>query len=77
MFSLINFYFYILREGFKSMPGWAKKVLIIVILKLVVMFFIIRPIFFPNYLKKNFKTDDERSKFVIEQLTQQIRNQNR
>lgn len=74
MFKLINFYFYILREGFKSMPGWAKKLWFILILKLIVMFFLIRPIFFPNYLKKNFKTDDERSKFVIEHLTQQIQN---
>lgn len=33
------------------------------------MFVILKVFFFPNILKRNFKTDEERSKYVIEQLT--------
>jgi hypothetical protein len=33
------------------------------------MFLILKLFFFPNYLKTNFDTDQERSDHVIEQLT--------
>jgi len=46
-----------------------KKLWAIIIIKLVVMFLVLKLFFFPNYLKTNFKTDEERSNHVIEQLT--------
>jgi hypothetical protein len=33
------------------------------------MFFVLKLFFFPNILKKNFDTDEERANFVIEQIT--------
>jgi hypothetical protein len=33
------------------------------------MFAVLKIFFFPNILKRNFKTDEERSNYVIEQLT--------
>jgi hypothetical protein len=36
---------------------------------LIILFLVLKLFFFPNYLKTNFKTDEERSNHVIEQLT--------
>ncbi len=55
-------------QGFRSMT-LGKKLWAIILIKLVVMFLILKLFFFPNYLKTNFDTDQERSDHVIEQLT--------
>ncbi len=55
-------------EGFRSMTV-GKTLWIIILIKLFIMFVILKPFFFPNVLKKNFSTDEERRKHVIEQLT--------
>ncbi len=60
------FQFYYL--GFRSMTV-GKRLWLIIILKLIVMFLILKIFFFPNFLKTNFKTDKDRSNYVIEQLT--------
>ncbi|MDR2926629.1 MAG: DUF4492 domain-containing protein [Cytophagaceae bacterium] len=59
--------FYI--NGFRTMPRWARMVWIIILVKLFIMFFVLKLFFFPNILKKNFDTDEERANFVIEQIT--------
>ena len=41
----------------------------IILIKLFIMFFILRLFFFPNILQKNFDTDEERANAVIENLT--------
>jgi flagellar basal body-associated protein FliL len=46
-----------------------KKLWAIIIIKLIIIFVVIKLIFFPNFLKTNFKTDEERSNYVIKQLT--------
>ncbi len=60
------FQFYI--QGFKSMT-LGKRLWAIILIKLIILFLVLRLFFFPNYLKSNFKTDTERSNHVIEQLT--------
>jgi flagellar basal body-associated protein FliL len=55
-------------EGFKSMTV-GKKLWIIIFIKLIVFFVVLKIFFFPNFLKTNFNTDKERSDYVIEQLT--------
>jgi hypothetical protein len=55
-------------EGFKSMTI-GKTLWAIIIIKLFIMFAILKLFFFPNYLNSNFKTDEERSNHVIENLT--------
>jgi hypothetical protein len=47
-----------------------KTLWAIILIKLFILFFVLKLFFFPNQLKKNFKTDDERGRHVIEQLTQ-------
>lgn len=60
------FYFY--YDGFKSMTV-GKKLWIIILIKVFIMFAILRLFFFPDILKKNFDTDQERGDYVIEQLS--------
>jgi hypothetical protein len=46
-----------------------KKLWTIILIKLIILFLILKLFFFPDFLKTNFKTDKERSNHVIEQLT--------
>ena len=62
--NIYQFYY----QGFKSMTV-GKKLWAIILIKLAIMFLILKLFFFPNYLKTNFDTDEERSDHVIEQLT--------
>jgi hypothetical protein len=55
-------------QGFKNMTV-GKKLWAIIIIKLIIMFAVLKLFFFPNFLKSNFKTDEERSNYVIQQLT--------
>lgn len=60
------FYFY--YDGFRNMTV-GKSLWLIILIKLFIMFAILKVFFFPNYLKTNFDTDEERSDHVIEQIT--------
>ena len=60
------FRFYL--DGFKSMT-YGKTLWIIILLKLFIIFAVLKLFFFPDFLKKNFSSDHERSDYVIEQLT--------
>lgn len=60
--------FYLYYDGFRSMTV-GKRLWLIIFIKLFIMFAIFRLFFFPNYLRSNFDTDEERSNHVIEQLT--------
>ena len=61
------FRFYV--DGFRGMV-LGKTLWKIILIKLAVMFLILRLFFFPNYLKSRFSNDRERSQHVLEQLTQ-------
>lgn len=60
-----KFYF----DGFRNMSGWGKQVWIVILLKLFVMFVVLKLFFFPNFLKTNFDSDEQRSEHVLENLT--------
>ncbi len=47
-----------------------KRLWLIILIKLFIIFVLIKVLFFPNHLKTNFKTDSERSAYILEQLTQ-------
>ena len=66
--SLLHKVFKFYYQGFRSMTV-GKTLWTIIIIKLIIMFGILKIFFFPNILKRNFNTDEERSKHVIEQLT--------
>ena len=54
-------------EGFRSMT-LGKTLWAIILIKLFIMFFILRLYFFPNILQQKYDTDEERANQVIENL---------
>ncbi|MFV0439161.1 MAG: DUF4492 domain-containing protein [Desulfopila sp.] len=56
------------RDGFRRMT-LGRTLWKIIIIKLVVMFGILKLFFFPNYLNTNFETDKQRADHVIENIT--------
>lgn len=54
-------------DGFKSMTV-GKTLWVIILLKLFIFFVIMKMLFFPNVLKKNFNTDEERADHVRTEL---------
>ena len=54
-------------EGFRNMT-LGKALWAIILIKLFIMFFILRLFFFPNILQQKYDTDEERANQVIENL---------
>lgn len=65
IFTRIFFFYY---EGFKGMTV-GRKLWVIILLKLFIMFVILKLFFFKNFLNSKFDSDEEKSDYVIEQLT--------
>lgn len=63
---LFRFYY----DGFRSMTV-GRTLWIMILIKLTIMFLILRIFFFPNFLKTNFETDEARSEYVLQELTRQ------
>jgi hypothetical protein len=61
------FHFY--YEGFRNMTV-GKKLWLIILFKLFVMFAILKLFFFKDFLKTNFASDKERSEYVIQKITE-------
>ncbi len=57
------------RDGFRDMTV-GRTLWAIILIKLFVLFFVLRLFFFPNILQRDFDTDEERANRVIENLTQ-------
>jgi hypothetical protein len=55
-------------DGFRQMPPWGRRLWLIVIIKLCVMFLVFRLILMPNYLNSRYDTFQEKSDHVFEQL---------
>lgn len=62
--KIFRFYY----DGFRGMT-YGKKLWIIILIKLFVLFFILKLFFFKDFLASKFETDQEKSNYVIEQLT--------
>jgi hypothetical protein len=60
--------FYI--TGFREMK-LGKTLWLIILIKLFIMFVVLKLFFFPNFLKSRFDTDEERASYVIDRLTNQ------
>ena len=50
------------------MSLWGEKVWIIILIKLFIMFAILKIFFFPNILQENYEDDKQRSEYVLDQL---------
>lgn len=67
--SLLTNIFHLYYDGFTSMNKTSRRLWLIIFIKLFIMFAILKVLFFPDFLKSNFKNDKERGDYVIEQLT--------
>jgi len=57
-------------DGFVNMKV-GKTLWLLIVLKLFIMFAIVKWLFFPNVLEENFQTDAERSTYILNQLTKE------
>lgn len=62
------FHFY--RDGFRSMV-LGKTLWKIILIKLLIMFGVLKVFFFPNFLANTYDNDSERASHVLDQITQQ------
>jgi hypothetical protein len=67
--ELLNKIFRFYRDGFVQMPKWGKQVWWVILIKLFILFVVLKIFFFPNFLKTNFNNDVDRSNHVLENLT--------
>lgn len=63
--GIFGFYY----DGFSNMSWWGRRVWLIILIKLFIMFLILRLFFFPDFLGTNFDNDEDRSKYILDQLT--------
>ena len=68
LIKIINAIYTFYRDGFKGMV-LGKKLWTIILIKLFVMFVILKLFFFPNYLNTKFSTNEEKANHVLEQIT--------
>ena len=62
--KIFNFYY----EGFRGMT-WGSRLWGIILFKLFIMFVLLRLFFFPDLLKRDFNSDEQRADHVLEQMT--------
>ena len=55
-------------DGFRNMTV-GKKLWAIIFIKVIILFFVFKLFFFPDFLKENYDNDDDRARAVAEQLT--------
>ncbi len=62
--NLLTFYY----EGFRNMSWWGKRVWVIILIKLFIIFVILRLFFFRGFLEERYKNDEQKSEYVLDQL---------
>lgn len=68
--NLYNFY----SDGFKQMTV-GKTLWVLVLIKLFIMFAILKIFFFPNFLNTNFETEQDKANHVGNELIQKTAQQ--
>jgi len=63
--KIFRFYY----DGFTTLSTWGRKVWIIILIKLFIMFAILKFFFFPDFLKTKFENEQQRSEYILDQLT--------
>ena len=60
-------FFTMFWDGFRNMT-LGKTLWALVIIKLIIMFWILKPIFFPNFLNSKFHDENKKAEYVNQQL---------
>jgi hypothetical protein len=66
--QIIARFFYLYIDGFRNLSSWGKKLWIIILIKLFIMFVILKIFFFPDILNRKYSTDTEKAEHVRDQL---------
>jgi uncharacterized membrane protein len=66
--TVVNRIFSFYYDGFRNMSGWGKNVWIIIVIKLFIMFAILRVFFFQDFLMTKYDNNKQRSEYVLDQL---------
>ena len=66
--NIFSRFFDLYTDGFRNMSSWGKKLWIIILIKLFIMFVILKIFFFPDILKEKHDNDKQRSEYVLDQL---------
>lgn len=61
---LFSFYY----EGFRHLTWWGRRVWVIILIKLFIIFFILKIFFFRDFLGKKYDSDKQKSEYVLDQL---------
>lgn len=56
------------RDGFAAMR-LGKKLWLLVAIKLFILFAVVKYFFFPDILQEHFQTDQQRSEYILQQLS--------
>lgn len=67
--GVLGWFYRLYRDGFRTMSPTSKKLWIIALIKLFIMFAILRLFFFPNVLSKQ-GGKDQQAEFVMKQITE-------
>lgn len=59
----------IVRDGFRHMT-WGKPLVWLILIKLFVMFAILKVFFFPDFLSSKGDTEEEQQEYVVEQFVE-------
>ncbi len=66
--NAINKFIRFYHDGFSSMSWWGKRVWIIILIKLFVIFIILKLFFFRDFLQNKYSSDEQKSEYVRDQL---------
>jgi len=66
--SFFRCFFRFYYDRFNNMPDWSRKVWLIIIIKLFIMFAILKFFFFSDFIHSKYDNDKQRSEYVLDQL---------
>ncbi|WP_297432977.1 DUF4492 domain-containing protein [Sulfurimonas sp.] len=68
--QFFKFVYYLYYDGFVNMKV-GKTLWLLIAIKLFVLFVILKWLFFPDVLQEKFHTDQQRSQYILNQLTKE------
>lgn len=66
--KLLKRIFLFYSDGFKDLSASGRKLWVIIIIKLIIIFAVLKIFFFPDFLDSRFTDDEQKIDYVKEQL---------
>lgn len=67
--NIFHLWWVIVRDGFRGMT-WGKPLIWLILIKLFIMFAILRAFFFPDFLASKGDTEEEQQDYIVEQFVE-------